>query len=210
MKNFAGVSLPIFVALLIVGIPTYIISLVFGLTTGIIAEYVEPSFVAIFNILIQLVIGLIGLVVGAYVGGGIAEIALRTARGERTDFGMIFSGGKYFGAMLVGTLGFYLAYGLGLALCIVPGVIVAVGLMPYAMVIVDEKRSGIDALKRAWELTNGHKMALFVFLLLSLLVYIAGFLACFIGVYLVSVPMLSVSLAYIYLKLKGEQPRALV
>jgi len=207
MKNFAGISLPIFVALLVIGIPTYVIGLAFGLMTGLAAEYIEPSFLGIFSGIVQALIGLVALFVGAFVGGGIVEVALRTARGERTDFGVVFSGGKYFGAMLVGSLGFYIAYAIGLVLCVVPGVIVALGLMPYSFIIVDEKLSGIDALKRAWELTRGHKMGLFIYALLGILVYIGGIFACFVGAYLVSLPMLVVGQAYIYLRLKGEQPR---
>jgi uncharacterized membrane protein len=207
MKNFAGVSLPIFVALLIVGVPTYIVTMVFGAMTTVMAEHIEPTFLPILSVGVQGVVGVAALVVGSYMAGGITELALRTARGETTSFGIVFSGGKYFGSMLVGTLGFYIAYAIGLALCIVPGVIVALGLMPFWFVIVDEKLSGIDALKRAWALTSGHKMSIFVFFLLVILVYIAGILACFIGAYLVSIPMLVVAQAYIYLRLKGEQPR---
>ncbi len=207
MKNFGGVALPIFVALVAVVGPAYLILFVFGLMTSLVAEYVDPAFIGVFQILVQGVVGLVALFGGAFMGGGIVDLALRTARGEKTEFGTVFGGGKYFGAMLIGSLGFYVVYAIGLALCVVPGIIVALGLMPFTFVIVDEKLGGIDALKRAWALTQGHKMGLFLYILLGIAVYIGGLLACVIGVYLVSVPMLIVGQAYIYLKLKGEQPR---
>jgi uncharacterized membrane protein len=86
-------------------------------------------------------------------------------------------------------------------------VIVALGLSLFGFCIVDRGMSPVDALKESWRLTNGHKMGLFVFGLLSFLVVLAGYVACFIGAALVSAPVLLVANAYIYLKLKGEQPR---
>jgi uncharacterized membrane protein len=81
------------------------------------------------------------------------------------------------------------------------------GLWPFAFVIVDQKLGGIDALKKAWELTNGHKLSIFVFYLLSILVIIAGEIACGIGVLLVSFPVIVMGTAHMYLTLKGEPPR---
>ena len=43
--------------------------------------------------------------------------------------------------------------------------------------------------------------------LLSAVVVIAGVLACCVGALLVSVPVLVIGNAYVYLKLIGEQPR---
>jgi uncharacterized membrane protein len=65
----------------------------------------------------------------------------------------------------------------------------------------------MDALKKSWEMTQGHKLNIFVFGLLAIGVVIAGYIACFIGALLVSVPVLVVAAAYIYLSIKGEPPR---
>jgi hypothetical protein len=43
--------------------------------------------------------------------------------------------------------------------------------------------------------------------LLGILVVIAGYIACLIGALLGSVPILTIGAAYIYLRIKGEQPR---
>ncbi|HEX2022549.1 MAG TPA: hypothetical protein VHH36_07535 [Candidatus Thermoplasmatota archaeon] len=45
----------------------------------------------------------------------------------------------------------------GLVLLVVPGVIAIAGLAPLAPVILCEGRSGVDALRRAWDVTRGRK-----------------------------------------------------
>lgn len=62
----------------------------------------------------------------------------------------------------------------GLVLLIVPGVILMVGFTPWPAVVVAEGRFGMDALKRSWELTRGHRMDLFLLLLLGFAVTVAG------------------------------------
>ena len=81
------------------------------------------------------------------------------------------------------------------------------GLSMFTFLIVDQGLPGIDALKKSWEMTKGHKVNLFVFGLLGLLVIIAGALACGVGVLLGSYPLLIIGGANISLKLKGEEPR---
>jgi len=119
----------------------------------------------------------------------------------------VFSGGKYFGTMFVALIGFTLAVGVGSMLCVVPGYIVWFGLWPFAFIIVDQKLAGIDALKKAWAMTNGHKMNIFIFWLLSVVAIIAGEIACFLPVLLVSYPLIFIASAHMYLSLKGERPQ---
>jgi uncharacterized membrane protein len=207
MKNFAGVSLPIAVAMVVAILPGQVLGFTYGLTASLVAEYVEPSFIGILGTLVQVTSALIGLFIGSYIGGGVTSFALKVARGQSATFGEVFSGGKYFGRMLVGTVGMYIAVAIGLVLCIVPGYIVLLGLSMFTFLIVDQGLPGIDALKKSWEMTKGHKVNIFVFGLLGFLVLIAGALACGIGMLLVSYPMLIIGGAYIYLKLKGEEPR---
>lgn len=109
--------------------------------------------------------------------------------------------------MLIASLCSSFATGMGVLFCIVPGLIVAAGLSLHQCLIVDQKLSAIEALKKSWEMTNGHKTGIVIFLLLAAVSLIAGTLACCLGALLVSGPMISVGAAYIYLKLKGEQPR---
>jgi uncharacterized membrane protein len=145
--------------------------------------------------------------VQSYLLGGIVHFALGVCRGKKPEFGEVFSGGRYFGKMLVGQLLFGLAYGIGLALCVVPGWIVAAGCILYAPLIVDKNMGGVDALKESWRLTTGHKLNVIVLGILLFLVVLVGYAACCVGALLVSAPIAALSLSYVYLRLVGEEPR---
>lgn len=206
-KNFAGVSLPIAVAMVIAIAPGQILTAVYAAMMSVVVDLVEPSFIPMLNIVVQGTSSLLGLLIGSFIAGGVINFGLKVARGQPVVFGDVFSGGKYFGSMLVAGLCLNIAGFIGLLLCVVPGVILMLGLCMYGFLIVDQGMGGIDALKRSWELTNGHKMNLLVFGLLGFLVAIAGVLACGIGVLLGSYPVLVVAASYVYLRLKGETPR---
>jgi len=207
MKNFPGVALPLAVAVLVAMIPGGIINVGYSLASSIVAEYVEPSFLGVLSGLVSGTSSLLGLLVGSYMAGGIASFALKVARGQPVQFGDVFAGGPYFGRMFVAALVAGIAVTLGMCLLIVPGVIVALGISQYTYVVVDQGVGGIDALKKSWEMTNGHRMNLFVFVLLALVVVVAGYIACIVGALLVSMPVLAIAGAYIYLSIKGERPQ---
>lgn len=211
MKNFPGVALPIAVVVLIAGALGAAPAGAFNyFMTRLATEIFDPSFLPLVNVGIQGVGQLLSLGISAFFTGGIVELALKAARGHKTDFGDVFGGAKYFVPMLIGIMCAAFLTSLGLIFCIVPGLIVAAGLLMYQQLIVDQKLPAIDALKKSWEMTNGHKTALLIFLLLGALVELAGVLACCVGAVLVSTPMLVMATAYIYLKLKGEQPQLAV
>jgi uncharacterized membrane protein len=207
MKNFAGVALPLAVAVLIAALPGAMIGIAYNLASAIVAEYIDASMLTLVGGLVQATSSFVGLCVGSYLAGGIATFALKVARGQPVQFGDIFSGGQYFGRMFVAGICVSILVSIGCCLLIVPGVIVSLGISQYQYLIVDQGLGGVDALKKSWEMTNGHKMNLFIFFLLAIGVSIAGYIACFIGVLLVSVPVLAIAAAYIYLSIKGETPR---
>jgi len=207
MKNFAGVSLPIAVAIFVVFVPVGIVASLMQVVVQLAIEYVDSSFLPLVGVLFYFLIAGVGLFVNSFIAGGITQFALKVARGQRADFGDVFSGGKYFGSMFVGWIGVTVAVGLGSMLCIVPGYIVWFGLWPFAFVIVDQRLGGIDALKKAWAMTNGYKMSIFIFWLLSMVAIIAGEIACLLPVFLVSYPLIILASAHMYLTLNGETPR---
>jgi uncharacterized membrane protein len=207
MKNFAGIALPIAVAAFVAAVPGALIGFVYGLMASLVAEYVDPSFISVLSGLVQATSSIVSICVSSYITGGIASFALKVARGQPVAFGDVFAGGPYFGRMFVAALCGGIAVVLGSMLCLVPGIIVGLGISQYSYIVVDQGLGGIDALKKSWEMTNGHKMNIFVFALLAIGVVIAGYIACILGALLVSAPVLCIAAAYIYLRIKGEQPR---
>ncbi|MEL6346759.1 MAG: hypothetical protein AAFV53_26835 [Myxococcota bacterium] len=54
---------------------------------------------------------------------------------------------------------------IGVCFCIVPGIIVQVGLFLWPWVMIDEDVNFIGAFQRSWELTEGHRFDVFLFFL---------------------------------------------
>jgi len=205
-KRYVTVALPIVVGVVVFAILANIISVGGSVTLAVLAQQglLEPMMMEALNLAVSSIGIIIGVLVGAFFGGGLVSTALKAARGQPTSFGDPFSGGRYFVQMLIANIVFVILTVVGGAFCVVPGVILALGLCLTQMLIVDQGLSGVDALKRSWEMTKGHKMNLFVFGLIGLLVGIAGTAACGIGAILVSLPMGCVAGAHMYLRIKGE------
>ena len=208
-KDFAGVAVPLAVAGFVSTLPSFVISGIRGGVVGALAASgsADPTVLALINGGGSLVGYLVSIVVQAFVLGGVVQFALRVARGEKPDFGVVFSGGRYFAPMLGGTLLYTLGVTIGFGACIVPGLFLYAGWIAYSAFIVDKGLGGTEALKASWQATTPYRTNIIVYALLSMLVGIAGALACCIGALLVSFPVLMVGNAYLYLKLIGEQPR---
>jgi uncharacterized membrane protein len=206
MKKFGAVALPIAVGFLITGLPAGIVYAGVMVVMQTMASEIDPDFIGLVSSAGMGLVGLLFWLVGAYMAGGFITLALKAARGQPTAFGDLFSGGRYLGRFLVAGIVGGIAVSIGLVLCLVPGYIVAYGLSLAGFLMVDQDLSGVDALKRSWELTKGHKVNIFIFHLIGIAVAIAGELACLIGLYLVSLPMTLIGATYMYLRIKGENP----
>ena len=167
----------------------------------------DPTVLMLINGGGSLVSYLVSIVIQAFVLGGVVKFSLRVARGEKPDFGVVFSGGPHFASMLGATLLYTLGVTFGTLACIVPGLFLCAGWIVYSAFVVDKGSSGVDALKASWQATTPVRTNVIVYVLLSALVGIAGALACCIGALLVSFPVLMIGNAFLYLKLIGEQPR---
>lgn len=206
-KNFATVSLPIALAVLVAWLPGFLVSFVYSLIASVVARYVEAAFLQILGGLVQATTGLLGFFISSYLAGGVVAFSLKVARGQNVAMGDVFGGGRYFGRMLVANLLVGLTVMLGVLLCVVPGYIAAYGLALTCFLVVDQGAAGVDALKRSWAMTDGHKLNIFVLHLLGLVAVVAGMFACGVGVIVGSIPLICIAGAYAYLRIKGEQPQ---
>jgi hypothetical protein len=208
-KDFAGVALPLAVAGVVSTLPSGVISGIRGGVVGALTASgsVDPTALMLINGGGSLISYLISIIVQAYMLGGIVQFALRVARGEKPEFGVVFSGGRFFAPMLGATLLYTLGITVGFMACIVPGLFLFAGWIAYSAFVVDKGLGGVEALKASWQATTPHRTNIIVYALLSMLVGVVGVLACCIGALLVSFPVLMIGNAYVYLKLIGEQPR---
>jgi uncharacterized membrane protein len=208
-KDFGGVAVPLAVAGFVSTLPSGVLGGIRGGVVGALTASgsVDPTVLMLINGGGSLLSFLISITMQAYILGGVVQFALRVARGEKPDFSVVFSGGRYFAPMLIGTLLYTMGISVGFAACIVPGLFLYAGWIAYSAFIVDKGLGGIEALKASWQATTPYRTNIIVYALLSALVGIAGALACCIGALVVSFPVLMVGNAYLYLKLIGEQPR---
>jgi uncharacterized membrane protein len=208
-KDYAGIGLPLVVACVVASIPQFIVSgaRAFAVTAMTASGSVDPSMVMLINGGGGLVGYLIGLIAQAYVLGGVTQFSLQVVRGQKPEFGTVFGGGRFFAPMLGSTLIFSICSSFGLVACIVPGLFLIAGWIAFSAFVVDKGSGAIESLKASWQATTPYRTTLIVYVLLAWVAMFVGALACCVGVVLVSVPVVIIGNAYVYLKLIGEQPR---
>lgn len=113
---------------------------------------------------------------------------LRLVRGQQVDFSHLKALKSAAIPLILGMLlnGFGVMG--GVILLVIPGYILMFGWMFWSLVIIDKNLGAVDALKASWRLTNGHKLNLFLLMLLLGLVNMVGMLACGVGM-LVTAPL---------------------
>ena len=98
-------------------------------------------------------------------------------------------------------LGVYVLMGIavigGLILLIVPGIIASLMFIFSEYIVIEKNISSIDAMKESMRITNGHKWDLFVFLLLTILVIVAGIIALGVGIF-VAMPVIALATVHAY------------
>ena len=97
-----------------------------------------------------------------------------------------------------------ICFGIGLILCIVPGIIIGLIWMFYGFVIVENPNTGAtDALKKSQEMTKGRLGELFVFGLALFGINLIGAILCGVGL-LFTYGISAIAVAYAYRSLRGE------
>jgi uncharacterized membrane protein len=157
----------------------------------------------IVGVILHIVSLIVNVAVSSFFTAGMANFALKVAKGAPYAFGDIFAGGRFFIGVLVAQFLIGLGVTLGVILLIVPGVILALGLSMSLPLIIDRNLGPIDAMTESWKLTDGNKVNIFLFWLIAVGLSIAGACACGVGILLVA-PLLWVAYFYVYLKLTGQ------
>lgn len=115
------------------------------------------------------VMSILGLAYTLFVGNvitvGMCKICLRAYRGEEFEVGDLFS---FFNAdylRIVGAMALVTLFvAIGFILLIVPGIIAVMGLSRVPYLLADgDPASGMDLIKKSWDIMKGHKNEYFVF-----------------------------------------------
>lgn len=128
---------------------------------------------------------------------GIVYMGIRAADGYTVHVSDLFARFRYFFYHFIGQILYFLIVLAGLILLIVPGVIWGLRYSLYPYFIADKKVGPVQALKMSAEATQGAKWDLFKFMLIAILIGLAGVLALAIGLF-VAMPVITIAMAAIY------------
>ncbi len=115
-----------------------------------------------------------------------------------TPVGLFF---KYFAVTILATL----AVLGGFLLFIIPGFIAMAGLMFTTYLVIDKSMGPIEAIKKSWSMSKGHKWRLLLFIGTITLFNIVGALAFIVGL-LITVPVSLLATIHVYrILLKADE-----
>lgn len=153
------------------------------------------------GIVVSVLLYLVIIAVGFYFSASLVAGAIRAVDGEPLTASS-FLVTRRFGAVVATSLLVAIATLIGLALCIIPGLIVIV-LTQYAVYfVVDKGQSPIEAIKSSSALARGRVGDSIVLALLVYVLSAVGAILCYVGL-IVTVPLSYLMLAHGYRQLIG-------
>ena len=129
---------------------------------------------------------------------GLFKYYLKLIRGESPGIGDAFSGfGPSIGQLILLSLVMNILTLIGYALCLVPGIYLAVAWFFSIPLVIDRQMGFWQAMELSRKMVNKHWFLMFVFLLVYGLLSMAGIIACCIGIF-VTLPIGIGALMYAY------------
>jgi uncharacterized membrane protein len=152
------------------------------------------------SLLGALLFNVLGIIVGAVAGIGIYQMALMITAGQPADVGKAFTYDRW-GEWIVFSFVFGLMVGIGLVLCVIPGLFVLAffGLAPFYF--LDGRMSLGESLRASRAAVQRSGLAFPI--LLSIVVGILGIIACVIGIF-VTEPIAYLAVAFLYRYAAGQ------
>jgi uncharacterized membrane protein len=170
------------------------VSIAAQIVLSLLGQVVVRSLVGVF------IFQILGWIVGAIAALGIYKMALMITAGQTPEVGKAFQYDRW-GEWFVFSIAFGLIVGVGLVLCIIPGLVALAffGMAPYFF--IDRGMSVGESLKASRQAATSRGFALPV--VLSILVGAAGLIACGIGA-LVTAPAAYIAVAFLYRNAAGQ------
>jgi uncharacterized membrane protein len=148
---------------------------------------------------------ILGWIVGFVLLGGLDYLFLRRIRGEAVEIGDVFDGfNRSLLDLTMAGLVKWLLTSLGLVLCILPGIYLAVGYIFALPLVIDKKLEFWTAMEVSRRVVHEHWWSVFALAIVLMLVVFAGFLVCGVGE-IIAIPVSSAALMYVYDDLFGTQ-----
>ena len=151
---------------------------------------------------------IVGWIVGFVLLGGLDFMYIRRIRGEEVQIGDVFAGfNRAFVDLTMAGLVKWLLTTIGLALCILPGIYLAVGYVFALPLAVDKKMEFWTAMEVSRRVVHEQWWSTFGLVIVLALVALAGFLVCGVGA-VITIPVASAALMFVYEDLFGTRPAA--
>jgi hypothetical protein len=148
---------------------------------------------------------ILGWIVGFVLLGGLDYMFLRRIRGETVQVGDVFAGFNLaFVNLAMAGLVKWLLTTLGLCLCIIPGIYLAVGYVFALPLVIDKQMEFWTAMEVSRRVVHEHWWSMLALVIVLALVAFAGFLLCGVGA-LISIPVASAAFLYVYEDLFGTR-----
>jgi hypothetical protein len=148
---------------------------------------------------------ILGWIVGFVVVAGLDLMFIRRIRGEDVQIGDVFAGFNI--ALLDLTMAGlvkWLLTSIGLVLCILPGIYLAVGYVFALPLVIDKKMDFWTAMEVSRRVVHEQWWSTFALVIVLALVALAGFLLCGIGA-AITIPVASAALMCVYEDLFGDR-----
>ena len=145
----------------------------------------------------------LGWIVGFVLLGGLDYMFIRRIRGEEVLIGDLFAGfNRALINLTMAGLVKWLLITIGLILCVLPGIYLAVGYVFALPLAIDKEMEFWTAMEVSRRVVHQHWWSTFALVIVLALVSFAGFLVCGVGE-IVTIPIASAALMYVYEDLFG-------
>lgn len=147
------------------------------------------------------VAALLSNVFSIFMSLGLTSFALKIVDEREASVGDLFSQSPRLISAILATIIYLLVVGLGLLCFVLPGIYLALRMMYYQAAIVDHRLGPINALEHSWNITRGNTWRLFLLMLASFLINLAGMMALLVGlIWALPTTMMAYFVAYRFLE----------
>jgi hypothetical protein len=181
----------------------FIIIMAFNQITGlftspIVQEMIRQHHVSPGGILIIVLVTIVSAPVYTVLMAGLFKYFLKMIRGEHPGIGDAFAGfGPSTGQLILLGLVMNILTIIGYALCLAPGIYLAVAWFFAVPLVIDKQMGFWQAMELSRKMVNKHWFLVFAFLLVYGLLSVVGIVACCIGIF-VTLPIGIAALMYAY------------
>lgn len=146
-----------------------------------------------------------GVLLGSILHGGVLYMFIRRIRGEDVQLGDMFAGFNIapvpliLAGLLCGAL-----TAVGLVLCILPGIYLAVSYLFVLPLVIDKKLDFWPAMEVSRQVVTKYWWSMFLFVIVLILIVCAGALACGLGL-IIAMPVVFAAAMYVYEDLFGTK-----